>query len=319
MPRLDPRRGAQRVLRVDQARADPAADPAAPERQRLLVVTQVGERDVGQVAVELEQRERVERRHQDLLGAARVADHAGGRRDQRGHPADLERLDLDVDLQVERRQHVGEQRHGLAADPQLGALGGRQLLHPPGPAGEPLEQAVVEHHDVAVAVEPDVELDAVGAGGARPVEREHRVLGRVGGVAAVRPHPRPAPGAAPARGAAEPAEVRQQPGDRRLGHAASTLLDGRYSMNVLCSARTRLSTCCRSHHSVTRSGDTLTALSGTPAPTALGARPVDDAGVAADAVADHRHRALLAELDLRRRARCRGACGPRPSPGRRRS
>src|SRR2546430_7837231 len=33
--------------------------------------------------------------------------------------------------------------------------------------------------------------------------------------------------------------------------------------------RSRPSTCWRSHHKVTRSGDTPTALSGTPAPTAL--------------------------------------------------
>ena len=122
----------------------------------------------------------------------------------------------------------------------------------------------MEHDDVAVAVEPDVELDAVGAGGARHLEREHRVLGRVRRVAAVGPHARPA--------ARSGASASARPSRPRCGSSRASGdfgIAARYSTNVLCSARTRLSTCGRSHHSVTRSGDTLTALSGTPAPTAL--------------------------------------------------
>ena len=69
-------------------------------------------------------------------------------------------------------------------------------------------------------------------------------------------------------------------------------------MNVLCSARTRSSTCWRSHHSVTRSGDTLTALSGTPAPTALARALLMMPGLPPMPWPTIVTRALLAELDL---------------------
>ena len=78
----------------------------------------------------------------------------------------LRRLDLDVDLEIaERVEHLGERRDRLAADAQRRALGGRQ--RPPSRPGRPTSRssvAIVEHDDVAVAIEADVELDAVGAG-----------------------------------------------------------------------------------------------------------------------------------------------------------
>src|SRR5690606_20780716 len=118
---------------------------------------------------------------------------------ERGVAPRLVRLDLDVDLQIaEPVEDFFERRHGGAAHAQLLALGRGQLLDAARPAAQPLQIAVVEHDDVTVAVEAHVELDAVGARGARELECLERVLRRVRGSTAMRPYARPRAQPAPA-------------------------------------------------------------------------------------------------------------------------
>jgi hypothetical protein len=106
-----------------------------------------------------------------------------------GGPVRRRALDLDVELGAPRRppEHVIERRRGrpgpTRVEPSPGVerlqVGQRPLAHRPLAGDGAAELAIVQHHELAVARQLDVELDHVHADLQRPLERRPVSSGRV--------------------------------------------------------------------------------------------------------------------------------------------